>query len=83
MAPPYSNEFKQEFWNLKTLDEAYTEGFSTGQNWDHPWIPGGPHAHTIDPRDATRDPEFYEQCVHTNNYRREWLRGWHDGFQNK
>lgn len=83
MTSEYTEEHETRYCNEKPLEVAYIEGFKSGQNWDAPWVPAGPYVCKPLLVDKDRDPELYAHCKHTENYNKEWRRGWHDGFQNK
>lgn len=67
---------------MPTLREAFTEGRRSGlywpkenPNWHH--MPGGPFVHG---GRGHNDP-LAAQARHSQAVHREWLRGWHSGFQ--
>lgn len=64
----------------KTDEEVYRDGYLTGLNWPAKWqhVPGGPWNPSPDINDH---PDWVEYCRLLAHHRREWLRGWHEGFK--
>ena len=63
-----------------TTEEAYRAGYSTGRSWDAPWTPGGPYYFSVRPYNSE---DVQRRARHSIECNREWLRGWHDGFEVK
>jgi hypothetical protein len=60
-----------------TIEEAYIDGYTCGREWSNDWkhIPGGPIVY-VSGKDGFTALEDHQRRVH-----KEWMRGWHDGFQ--
>jgi len=61
-------------------DTFYNEGFETGKYWPDAWDhkPGGPWVPSAGYSESSK--QIHEHAV---EQRKEWLRGWEDGMQDK
>ncbi len=75
-------EMIDKYGPIATTDESYQDGLETGRNWRWPHTPGGPFVLTY-VGSANNDSNWIAYCNRSKKNNQEWMRGWHDGRNQK
>lgn len=54
----------------------YQDGFTTGQNWNSSWTPGGPWVY----RDNSSNPKRQAMARESAQQHADWMQGFNDGI---
>ena len=58
--------------------KAYQDGYETGKNWIHDYVPGGPWIYRVSFRH--KGEEKYEAMARESKQQHDdWMHGWKDG----
>jgi hypothetical protein len=66
--------------DMNEVDASYEDGFQTGLNWIHDYVPGGPFRYSAGEYESDRSKAMAAQ---TQAEHAAWMQGWHDGKATK